>query len=271
MSIASVGRMYEERYLRDGFVVLHAAFDARRLTREVLTAFEAGFGGRDAVNVSADAEIAFRYVPMMSERAPYSLELLHELAEHGRRLLGTDVLPVRAKAVEYLGSSNWHRDSDADVASIGFACYLEPLTSTTGALRVVPGSHRLGATEAVMDEADRADRAAVSVETVPGDVIAFDEHLLHSSAGGGVRHQWRVDFVARPVGADERERVARYFAAMFSPDWDGGYDIDLYPTYGAHWRRSCSPTDDELLEAVGAYAAADQEEATSRRQRRADR
>ena len=248
----------EEGYRRDGFVVLRAAFDPRRLTEEVLAAFGDGFDGNGATNTSAEAEISFRYLPMMSERTPYSVELLQEFAASASRLLDTDVLPVRAKAVEYHGSSSWHRDSESDVASVGFACYLDPLTATTGALRVVPGSHR------------HEDRDAVAVETTPGDVIVFDEHLLHSSAGGGVRYQWRVDYVARPVGPSDHQRVTEYFEAMFSPEWDGGYDVDRFPTYGEHWRRSCAPADAELLEAVGAYAAADEEEAAARRRRRVD-
>lgn len=258
--------MDEVRYQRDGFVVLRDAFDAPRLTGEVLAALDDGFAGRGATNASAEAGIQFRYLPMMSERAPYSLELLRDFAAHAQQLLGTDVLPVRAKAVEYHGSSSWHRDSDADVSSVGFACYLEPLTAKTGALHVVPGSHRHD-----RPATHEAARDAVAVETDPGDVIVFDEHLLHSSAGGDVRHQWRVDYLARPVGPDELERVGAYFAAMFSPDWDGGYDVDLYPTYGEHWRRWCLPADDRLLETVGAYAAADEEESAARRRRSADR
>jgi Phytanoyl-CoA dioxygenase (PhyH) len=252
-------------YRREGYVVLRDAFDAPRLTKEVRAAFSEGFAANAATNVSAEAVIAFRYLPMMSERAPYSLELLSDFAGCAGRLLGGDVLAVRAKAVEFHGSSSWHRDSEAHVASIGFACYLEPLTAATGALRVVPGSNHQD--WAAIGE---AGCGAVAVETVPGDVIVFDEHLLHSSTGGDVRHQWRVDYVARPVDCSELERVRAYFAAMFSPDWDGGYNVDLYPTYGEHWRRWCLPDDDRLLKVVGAYAAADEEESAARRKRRAD-
>lgn len=204
-------------YRRDGFVVLRDAFDAPRLTAEARAALEDGFVARAATNVSAEAAIAFRYLPTMSERAPYCLELLRNFAGRARRLLGTDVLPVRAKAVEYHGSSSWHRDSEADVASAGFACYLEPLTATTGALRVVPGSHRDG-----RPATGEADRDAVAIETVPDDVIVFDEHLLHSSAGGNVRATRRrsVEPAQRelPVqlpehGADAASRRARHARA----------------------------------------------------------
>jgi hypothetical protein len=167
---------------------------------------------------------------------------------------------VRTKAVEYHGGSDWHRDHDLDVASVGFACYLEPLDAATGALRVVPGSHR--SPRAPAPAAGPADDHAVATE--PGDVIVFDEHLLHASRGGTLRRQWRVDYVARPADAAQEAVVRRYFADIFSPEWDAGYDVDAFPTYGEHWRRVCDPADDALLDRVGAYAAAGEEEAAAR-------
>src|SRR5262249_35930230 len=64
-------------------------------------------------------------------------------------LLGGPVLPTRAKGVLYGGDTPWHADSAFAVASVGFAAYLEPLRAETGALRVLPGSHRGDFTEAL--------------------------------------------------------------------------------------------------------------------------
>jgi len=146
------------------------------------------------------------------------------------------------------------------VASVGFACYLEPLDGATGALRVAPGSHRPLRAPAPAD--DPSDDHAVGTE--PGDVIVFDEHLLHASRGGTLRRQWRVDYVARPADAAEEAVVRRYYADIFSPDWDAGYDVDAFPSYGGHWQGLCDPDDDALLDRVGAYAAAGAEEAAAR-------
>lgn len=244
-----------ERFDAEGFVVLGRCIDAAGLSAEVDGALARGFVGGRPRNESAEAGIAFRFLPMMSERTPISLDLLRRFRPEAERLLGRPVLPVRAKAVEYHGGSGWHRDSDLPVASLGFACYLEPLTAATGALRLVPGSHR---------DPDPSPDGAVAVETEPGDVIVFEEHTLHASSGGTRRRQWRVDYVARPVTEGERATVSAYFAGIFSPDFDGGYDVDAFPSYGPHWRRTCDPADDALLAAVGAYAAAGEEEAASR-------
>jgi hypothetical protein len=74
--------------------------------------------------------------------------------------------------------------------------------------------------------------------------------------------------VRRPTTDHERLLVRDYFAATYSPDWDGGYDIDAYPTYGRHWRRTCRPDHDALLDALGAYAAAAAEESANLDRRR---
>jgi hypothetical protein len=250
MSAGEVGQFRSQ-----GFVVLRGAFDPAPLTAEVGGALADGFAERGPVNVSAEATIAFRYLPMMSERTPRSLDLLDAFAVPAERLLGAAVLPVRAKAVEYHGASSWHRDTELGVATVGFVCYLEPLTAAGGALRVVPGSHR---------EPVEVAGPGVAVETAPGDVIVLDEHLVHASQGGSVRRQWRVDYIAGPTTADEQSRVLEYFAAMYEPGWDGGYDLDAFPTYGEHWRSRCAPDVDAALAAVGAYAAAAAEEDAAR-------
>jgi hypothetical protein len=252
-----------QRYRSQGFVVLRGVVDPAPLAQEVDEAFDRGFAHVGPHNVSAEAAISFRYLPLMSERTPVSLELLGQLRPLAEQLLGTPVLPIRAKAVEYHGASSWHRDSDLDVASVGFACYLSPLTAETGALRVVPGSHR----DAAPPEAETTTAKQHAVETAPGDVIVFDEHLVHASQGGALRRQWRTDFIARPTTAAERATVTEYFTGMFSPDWDGGYDTTAYPTYGPHWQHVCPSADDALLEALGAYAAAAAEEDAARERR----
>jgi hypothetical protein len=185
-----------------------------------------------------------------------SLALLDALAAPAAELLGRDVIPTRAKGTRctrYFGGTSWHRDSNMDLAGVGFAAHLEPLDKHNGALRVISGSH--------LSSRSTPDPqvAGMAVPTVPGDVIAFDEHLLHSSVGGQDRRQWRVDFVVDSVGPDEEVIVRSYFAEIFPPEWEGGYDPDRYPSYGEKWRRSDRPWTDRLRR-LGVYRLADDEE-----------
>jgi len=61
-------------------------------------------------------------------------------------------------------------------------------------------------------------------------MIVFDEHLFHSSFGGNVRRQWRIDFLCDPTGADAERLTKEYFQGIYPADWDGGYDADRYPS-----------------------------------------
>ncbi|MGZ3451604.1 MAG: phytanoyl-CoA dioxygenase family protein [Polyangiales bacterium] len=236
-----------------GWVVLRRAFDAERLALELDRALEDSHGGGFSASVG-DGAIRGRYVPMTCERTPYSLALVAELLPIARELLGAPVLPTRAKGVLYAGSSPWHRDSALELPTVGFAAYLEPLDGARGALRVVPGSH--------VDSSLDASNEQV-VETEPGDVIAFDERILHASHGGRLRRQWRTDFVVHPRSEAEEALARDWFARTHPPDWDGGYDVDRYPSYGPSWQSSGLPGIDRLRD-LGVYDLAAREEAFAR-------
>ena len=233
------------RFTDAGFVVLRNVFDPAPPLDEVDRALNDGLTSRPG-----SAGGAFRYLPMMCERTPESLALLDQLDEPAAQLLGRPVIPLRAKGTRYSGGTAWHRDSEVDVDSIGCVAYLEPHRAGTGALRVVPGSHR---------DPSLGESSAEAVETAPGDVIAFDEHLLHASFGGVDRHQWRVDFLADPDAAEETQ-LRSCLVTSFDPTWDGGYDADRYPSYGAAWLSSGRPWVARLRE-LGVYALAAAQEA----------
>jgi hypothetical protein len=107
---------------------------------------------------------------------------------------------------------------------------------------------------------------AHTLETEPGDVIAFDEHLFHASFGGGIRRQWRVDYICNPASDEAEDQAKAYFRELYRPDWDGGYDVDRYPSYGSDWRDSGRPSV-ARLEALGVYELAATQEAFARSRR----
>jgi hypothetical protein len=250
-----------------GFVVLRSAFDPAPLAREIDDTLRDAAGSLSSAPVG-DAAIRFRYAPMMTARTPASLALLDRLEAIAGELLGGPVLPTRAKAVRYVGDTPWHADSTLALASLGCAAYLEPLHAENGALRVLPGSHHPSFADALR-HAKVAGLTAEALpghvlETQPGDVILFDEHLCHASTGGGARRQWRIDYVREPDDDASAALVRTYFGGIFAPDWEGGYDVDRHPTYGADWltsgRRAVS-----ALARLGIYELAAAHEARGRR------
>ena len=248
-----------------GFLVLRRFFDPRSLSVEMDRVLEDAFSSSAAV--SRYDGIHFQYVPMMTANTPESLSLLDRTAIVAEQLLGCPVIPTRAKAIRYFGSTPWHVDSVQPVASLGFMTYLEELDAENGALRVLPGSHlpERGNLLRAMGSTGRSstDLPSEILSTQPGDMIVFDEHLFHSSHGGVARRQWRIDFLRDPVDAAARNKTLVYFSNIYAPNWSGGYDVDRYPSYGPDWRTSGRPAV-ERLEALGVYELAAKHETYAR-------
>ncbi len=255
-----------------GFVVLNGAFTAEGLARELDAALHDSGAVTRGVDTGGGAATV-RYVPMMCDRTPRSLALLLDLMPLAASLLGRPSLPIRAKGMRYSGDTPWHVDSHRAQVSLGFLAYLDPLDAANGALQVMPGSHRGDFREAALGYlaalgADVPARAlpGVAVATQPGDLIVVDERLLHASAGGRERRQWRVDFVADPASREEEAEVRALLDQTLPPDWDGGYDPDAFPSYGEDWRRAGGAAV-ARLDALGAPARAAVQEAFMRSRR----
>ena len=247
-----------------GFALLRNFADVGALSAEFDACMRDAFADPSHMNAGA-AGNQFRYVPTMCERTPHSLALVRQLGPVASAILQAPVLPSRAKATTYRGSTMWHRDSDSSLKSVGFIFYLEPIDAESGALRVLPGSHwadYAGAVQAFTSNA--AVVPGIAIPTRPGDAIALDERLFHASSGGDERRQWRVDFVTDLPGADKPMRD--YFARQYMPGWDGGYDVDRYPSYGEYWR-TLDAGWSQRLDELGAYQAAAEEAAHCRAMR----
>jgi hypothetical protein len=244
-----------------GFAVLQRFADVEALSAELDACMRDAFPDPSHMNAGA-AGNQFRYVPTMCERTPHSLALVRQLAPVAAAILQAPVLPSRAKATTYRGSTKWHRDSDSSLKSVGFLFYLEPVEAESGGLRVLPGSHfadYAGAVQAYMTQAEVVP--GIAIPTMPGDAIALDERVFHASSGGDQRRQWRVDFVADLPGSDDALRD--YFARQYTPGWDGGYDVDRYPSYGEYWR-TLDAGWSQRLDELGAYEAAEEAEEHAR-------
>ncbi len=102
----------------------------------------------------------------------------------------------------YAGDTQWHSDGYGGkrIPSIKIAFYLDPVTRDTGAVRVIPGSHRCGDAFAEGLEADIRDSAkiwgisgeevpAAILETQPGDIVVFWHNTKHAAFGGSKRRR----------------------------------------------------------------------------------
>ena len=161
------------------------------------------------------------------------------------------MLPFYAEGILYFDQAGFHDDAGPGVKAVKFVAYLEPLTAATGALRLLPGSHHpeFSAIVAAWDrphpamDAEELRRQVEGLplyvaETRPGDVIAFDWHVRHTSIRGRDRRQWTISYVRDPVTAEEVERYTDVVVdgnlAFLLDDLDD-YDHAAYPPYDDHW------------------------------------
>ena len=118
-----------------------------------------------------------------------------------KTLCGDDFNYMGSDGNYYVGDTGWHSDGwHPEIRHIKIAFYLDPLTRDTGALRVIPGSHRIG--DPYADQLQRdigksvdlwgvtgREVPAIALETQPGDIVVFNHNTKHAAFGGGTRRR----------------------------------------------------------------------------------
>jgi hypothetical protein len=164
-------------------------------------------------------------------------EKLCTLLEHpvlegvAESVLGPDFNYLAGDGNYYTGDTGWHSDGwwDMRVRFIKIAFYLDPLTYSTGALRVIPGSHVIAdtfgqAANQVGSSQDKfgihgRDVPAVALETQPGDLAIFNHNTKHASFGGSARRRmFTLNLGSHCKTPDEVELLKKYLG-IHLPTW----------------------------------------------------
>lgn len=200
--------------------------EVEQLSSEVTSALTDAYGdiGTDLDSDGAGG-IRGDYLPLAADSAPLSQALIADdprFYQGSVALTGGPTVPTAPIATCFTSNAGWHNDDGSDIGGVKFLAHLQPRAADTGALRVVPGSHR-GTFLGSIQEYFGQDPARpgfpgwpvpfISLETAPGDVIAFDRHLLHSSAGGSNRLAWTVEYLPLP-GLGDHSRLTAVAAAV---------------------------------------------------------
>jgi hypothetical protein len=199
-----------------GFVILRQLYDAgetvdiRRLLDEQL---EMEREGKPYDTRGRQLMLGFM------ESRPELMDLLEDDRLYGplEQLLGEGFIFSGSDGNWYSGDTQWHPDSGADLLAVDYrrikvAIYLDPLTAATGALRIIPGSHRAPLFQE-LDAARGRDGGlesvygvppermpAIALESMPGDVVMFDTHSWHASFGGRPgRRMIAISYAQKPT------------------------------------------------------------------------
>lgn len=226
-----------------GFVTLRGVLDSKRLdsiNREFESCIDDAY--KDKPFDGSDRH----WVPLLTEKAPtfsaFAEEKFFELAE---RLLGEKVVLLLADGNRYVGDTPWHSDFGPHLQGVKFATYLDSVDAGSGALRVVPGSHRNPMHSSIKEYMERhvyprevaptAEIPAIALPSEPGDVVAFNPPIWHASVGGGSnRRMCTWDYFTVPDGAEGREHI-REFTSNLASVCEKMWPERRYPFYDKTW------------------------------------
>ena len=185
------------------------------------------------------------WLPMMGPETPFFTSLPEDPRFCGvaEQLYGDDVFLVVSDANRYVGNTGWHPDHNADPAQdcygVKFAYYLEPVDAESGALRLIPGSHKRSLHEELRENLNAlgleiCDVPGYVCKSEPGDVVAFDMRCWHASWGGSEdRRMCTVVYYNNPETPEEVAATRnRARSNAKSPEH---YNRPGSPLYDPHW------------------------------------
>jgi hypothetical protein len=162
-------------------------------------------------------------VPFIDQRMSTLLDD-PRLVAIGNSLLGEDFNYMGSDGNYYTGNTGWHRDgSHNKYKHLKIAFYLDKLDGSSGALRVIPGSHRLddqygseagdkvGKSDALWS-IDGEKVPAYVLDVVPGDVLVFNHNLLHSAWNGNSRRRMFTMNLSQRYEAQDIQELRDYIA-----------------------------------------------------------
>jgi hypothetical protein len=175
-------------------------------------------------------------VPFIDQRAGLCRLLDHPgIIAAATNILGPDYNYLSSDGNYYTGDTTWHRDGFYPTASfIKMAFYLDPVARDTGALRVMPGSHRAeyiaGWRDHILRDSvnewgvEQRDLPCAVLDSQPGDVLFFNHRLLHAAFGGGSQRRMFTANLGRMAQTpDEIEDLKSYIGSNWSAYSDTPY------------------------------------------------
>ncbi len=210
-----------------GFLALPGllADSIQQITDEFEAVWAANGGGHNGV--AHDGTARSCSVQFIDQNAYLSALLddprIHDVAAS---ILGDDFSYGGSDGNFYIGDTPWHSDGyggRGGMLHIKLAFYLDPLTSETGALRVIPGSHRVGEpyAEALQRSVRKSmeewnvsgqEMPAIALETKPGDLLIFNHDIKHAAFGGSKRRRMFTMNCSQHYPQDKLQDLRDYMA-----------------------------------------------------------
>ena len=164
------------------------------------------------------------WTPQLGPDTPYYASLLEDQRFWSitAQLYGEDAFAVGTDANRYIGDTRWHPDHHADPKEdcygIKYAFYLDSVGPETGALLLIPGSHRNPLHDDLRDNLKSMDLGIADISAhicscEPVDIVAFDMRCWHASFGGNEGRRMSTCCYYKNPETPEEETAARKRAA----------------------------------------------------------
>lgn len=162
-----------------------------------------------------------QWTRMANEETPFFASLNEDprFLAPAQQIGGEDILGNGTDAHFAMGNTGWHSDTGWQPGSedlqlgVKYHFHLDAVTSETGALRFIPGSHLLKGPQRqefgeAVEKPPTEDVPCQPVPTQPGDVIAFDIRTWHASVGGKPgRRTCNVEYFRNPDTSEGAEKL----------------------------------------------------------------
>jgi hypothetical protein len=234
-----------------GFLVLRQAFSPAEM-KAILGAADEMWAVEVGNSVGTGENSAAISVRYMIELHPKLTALAEDDRIYGalEKMLGSGFIWAGSEGQRGRVSTTWHNDrpgkNQNKYTRIKVHLYIEPTTKETGALRVIPGSHRSPYHESLerlmnrhgetndsanvdKDESDRVqllpfgvegkDIPCYAFESNPGDVIFFHQNIFHAVYGGlgEGRRYIAMKFAAKPTTDEHIQFIKAHADYVFQP------------------------------------------------------
>ena len=183
-----------------GFVTIHQMLTSNQIGK-LITEFEIGLADAES---KMDRQSFRKQLNWWNLRpdTPYMASMMEETVflKIAHQLLGQNAIGSFSASNSFSGDrTDWHPDAhQPHWKGLKFAVCLQSVDKNSGALRLIPGSHkeslhsefkRIPLKESIHNPNKRdlgiEDIPAYISKVDPGDIIIFDNHIWHASYGGG--------------------------------------------------------------------------------------
>jgi len=225
-----------------GFLVFRQLLSAR----EMETYSREFSAGHDAWLEEPYDRTKRHYATLMEAASPFIAGLADDprFGDVAEQLLGKKSIGIAVDGNYMEGDTGWHPDTGSlDYMGIKFCIYPDKLDADSGALRVIPGSHREPYHSQIARDPDEtygvsaAQLPAYVFESDPGDVVAFNVGLWHGAFGGAAgRRQGVVVYYEDPDTPGATKAIVSQMKGNHSIYSKCGRRM-----YGEHWRSIQEP------------------------------